>query len=174
MVRWLSRFFNYLDRYFIQRHNLHPLNDVGLLVFRGESTVCRVKGVAWHGVFVLCGTGSGGEGDWLHAQLRCWRCSWAGHVRHVHLPPCFSPLSSLPSPLFPAPCPVSTHNLLLLRAPDHVYTEIKRASKDSMLKLIESEREGEQIDRSLLKNVLAIFQEVRGWVGQPYVTGGIG
>lgn len=41
-----------------------------------------------------------------------------------------------------------------------------------MLKLIESEREGEQIDRSLLKNVLAIFQEVRGWVGQPYVTGG--
>ncbi|KAI3437587.1 hypothetical protein D9Q98_000040 [Chlorella vulgaris] len=77
MVRWLSRFFNYLDRYFIQRHNLHPLNDVGLLVFR-----------------------------------------------------------------------------------DHVYAEIKRASKDSMLKLIESEREGEQIDRSLLKNVLAIFQEV--------------
>ncbi len=36
MVRWLSRFFNYLDRYYIQRHNLHPLNDVGLLVFRGE------------------------------------------------------------------------------------------------------------------------------------------
>ncbi len=22
MVRWLSRFFNYLDRYYIQRHNL--------------------------------------------------------------------------------------------------------------------------------------------------------
>lgn len=36
MVRWLSRFFNYLDRYYIQRHNLHPLNDVGLLVFRGK------------------------------------------------------------------------------------------------------------------------------------------
>ncbi|EFN56087.1 hypothetical protein CHLNCDRAFT_22706 [Chlorella variabilis] len=77
MVRWLSRFFNYLDRYYIQRHNLHPLNDVGLLVFR-----------------------------------------------------------------------------------DHVYAEIKRASRDAMLKLVEAEREGEQIDRSLLKNVLAIFQEV--------------
>lgn len=37
MVRWLSRFFNYLDRYYIQRHNLHSLNDVGLLVFRGGS-----------------------------------------------------------------------------------------------------------------------------------------
>ena len=36
MVRWLSRFFNYLDRYYIQRHNLHSLNDVGLIVFRGE------------------------------------------------------------------------------------------------------------------------------------------
>lgn len=30
-----------------------------------------------------------------------------------------------------------------------------------MLKLVEAEREGEQIDRSLLKNVLGIFQEVR-------------
>jgi hypothetical protein len=37
MVRWLSRFFNYLDRYYIQRHNLHSLNDVGLLVFRGAA-----------------------------------------------------------------------------------------------------------------------------------------
>ena len=25
MVRWLSRFFNYLDRYYIQRHNLAQL-----------------------------------------------------------------------------------------------------------------------------------------------------
>mgnify|MGYP001810865638 CR=1 FL=1 len=31
-----------------------------------------------------------------------------------------------------------------------------------MLKLIEAEREGEQIDRSLLKNVLGIYQEVGG------------
>lgn len=46
MVRWLSRFFNYLDRYYIQRHNLHSLNDVGLLVFRGEgrAAVCGGRG----------------------------------------------------------------------------------------------------------------------------------
>ena len=34
MVRWLSRFFNYLDRYYIQRHNLAQLKDVGMLCFR--------------------------------------------------------------------------------------------------------------------------------------------
>ncbi|KAI3864099.1 hypothetical protein MKW98_031691, partial [Papaver atlanticum] len=34
MVRWLSRFFFYLDRYFIARRSLPPLNDVGLLCFR--------------------------------------------------------------------------------------------------------------------------------------------
>jgi Cullin family len=40
MVRWLSRFFNYLDRYYVLRHSLHPLKDVGLLCFRGRCTVC--------------------------------------------------------------------------------------------------------------------------------------
>ena len=45
--------------------------------------------------------------------------------------------------------------------PDHVYGEIKRAAKDAMLKLVEAEREGEQIDRSLLKNVLAIACGIR-------------
>ena len=73
MVRWLSRFFNYLDRctisscnlffctpkdcintylsvpafkvacvphrYYIPRHSLHSLKDVGLLRFRGEAQV---------------------------------------------------------------------------------------------------------------------------------------
>ena len=52
MVRWLSRFFNYLDRYYIQRHNLHPLNDVGLLVFRGE----------WMSGWGRQGGGEGGSG----------------------------------------------------------------------------------------------------------------
>ncbi|CAL5223551.1 g6084 [Coccomyxa viridis] len=77
MVRWLSRFFNYLDRYYITRHSLHSLNDVGLLRFR-----------------------------------------------------------------------------------DDVYTQVKQRAKDAMLVAIEQEREGEQIDRSLLKNVLGIFIEV--------------
>ncbi|KAG4942183.1 hypothetical protein JHK85_046829 [Glycine max] len=34
MVRWLSRFFHYLDRYFIARRSLPPLNEVGLTCFR--------------------------------------------------------------------------------------------------------------------------------------------
>lgn len=34
MVRWLSRFFNYLDRYFVTRRSLPVLNDVGLICFR--------------------------------------------------------------------------------------------------------------------------------------------
>lgn len=41
-----------------------------------------------------------------------------------------------------------------------MYSEIKQAARSAMLKLIEAEREGEQIDRSLLKNVLGIYQEV--------------
>lgn len=77
MVRWLSRFFNYLDRYYISRHSLHSLKDVGLLRFR-----------------------------------------------------------------------------------DEVYVEMKRKAKDAILELIEKEREGEQIERLLLKNVLDIFMVV--------------
>ncbi|KAK9839448.1 hypothetical protein WJX81_002626 [Elliptochloris bilobata] len=77
MVRWLSRFFNYLDRYYIQRHSLHSLQDVGLMRFR-----------------------------------------------------------------------------------DEVYVEMKKKAKDAILALVEMERDGEQIDRTLLKNVLGIFIEV--------------
>ncbi|XP_009401536.2 cullin-1-like [Musa acuminata AAA Group] len=77
MVRWLSRFFHYLDRYFIARRSLPPLNEVGLTCFR---------------------------------------------------------------------------NL--------VYQEIKGKVKDAVISLIEQEREGEQIDRALLKNVLDIFVEI--------------
>jgi len=39
MVRWLSRFFHYLDRYFIARRSLPPLNEVGLACFRNQ--VCH-------------------------------------------------------------------------------------------------------------------------------------
>jgi len=34
MVRWLSRFFNYLDRYYVQRHHYATLNQVGVGCFR--------------------------------------------------------------------------------------------------------------------------------------------
>ena len=77
MVRWLSRFFNYLDRYYIQRHNLHSLNDVGLMVFR-----------------------------------------------------------------------------------DSVYEDLKKKAREAVLKQVESERDGEQVDFGLLRDVLAIYQEV--------------
>ena len=77
MVRWLSRFFNYLDRYYIQRHNLAKLKDVGMLCFR-----------------------------------------------------------------------------------DLVYAESRAAVTDAVLTLVERERDGEQIDRALAKDVLGIFVEM--------------
>jgi len=43
---------------------------------------------------------------------------------------------------------------------DEVYSEMKRKARDAILQLIELEREGEQIDRTLLKNILGIFIEV--------------
>jgi cullin 1 len=77
MVRWLSRFFHYLDRYFISRRSLPALREVGLSCFR-----------------------------------------------------------------------------------DLVYQEIKGKVKSAVISLIDHEREGEQIDRALLKNVLDIFVEI--------------
>jgi cullin 1 len=77
MVRWLSRFFHYLDRYFIARRSLPPLNEVGLTCFR-----------------------------------------------------------------------------------DLVYQELNSKVRDAVISLIDQEREGEQIDRALLKNVLDIFVEI--------------
>ncbi|RZC80851.1 hypothetical protein C5167_043421 [Papaver somniferum] len=77
MVRWLSRFFHYLDRYFIARRSLPALNEVGLTCFR-----------------------------------------------------------------------------------DLVYREINGKVRDAVISLIDQEREGEQIDRALLKNVLDIFVEI--------------
>ena len=77
MVRWLSRFFNYLDRYYIQRHNLAALKDVGALCFR-----------------------------------------------------------------------------------DLVYAKLKNTAKDAILALVDKERDGEQIDRALVKNALGIFVEM--------------
>ncbi|XP_073307786.1 cullin-1-like [Primulina huaijiensis] len=77
MVRWLSRFFYYLDRYFIARRSLPALKEVGLTCFR-----------------------------------------------------------------------------------DMVYLEVNGKVRDAVISLIDQEREGEQIDRALLKNVLDIFVEI--------------
>ncbi|RYR70360.1 hypothetical protein Ahy_A03g016859 isoform A [Arachis hypogaea] len=77
MVRWLSRFFHYLDQYFIAGRYLPPLNAVGLTCFR-------------------------------------------------HL----------------------------------VYMEVRDNARKAVITRIDKEREGEQIDRSLLKNVVDIFVEM--------------
>nr|UWK23375.1 cullin 1 [Prunus dulcis] len=77
MVRWLSRFFHYLDRYFIARRSLPALNEVGLTCFR-----------------------------------------------------------------------------------DLVYREVNANARVAVIGLIDKEREGEQIDRALLKNVIDIFVEI--------------
>lgn len=77
MVRWLSRFFNYIDRYYVIRHSLLDLHDVGIQCFR-----------------------------------------------------------------------------------DLVYSELKATVKDAVVDLINREREGEVIDRILLKNVVQIFVDI--------------
>ncbi|CAN0841873.1 CUL1 [Linum grandiflorum] len=77
MVRWLSRFFHYLDRYFIARRSLPALKEVGLTCFR-----------------------------------------------------------------------------------DLVYKEVNVKARNAVIALIDKEREGDQIDRALLKNVLDIFVEI--------------
>ncbi|CAI9100061.1 OLC1v1036983C1 [Oldenlandia corymbosa var. corymbosa] len=77
MVRWLSRFFHYLDRYFIARLALPPLNEVGVTCFKSK-----------------------------------------------------------------------------------VFEELKRKATGAVIALIQQERDGDQIDRSLLKNVLDLFVEI--------------
>jgi cullin 1 len=41
-----------------------------------------------------------------------------------------------------------------------VYSEVKRNARAALLRQIERERDGDMIDRSLLKNILDIFIEV--------------
>jgi cullin 1 len=77
MVRWMSRFFNYLDRYYIARHSYASLKDVGMTCFR-----------------------------------------------------------------------------------DRVYKTLAGAMKDATLTLIDKEREGEQIDRALVKSIVSIFVQM--------------
>ncbi|KAK7379173.1 hypothetical protein VNO80_04626 [Phaseolus coccineus] len=77
MVRWLSRFFHYLDRFFVAQHSLPGVRAVGLTCFR-----------------------------------------------------------------------------------DSVYMAIRANARKALIALIDKEREGEQIDRSLLKNAIDVFVEI--------------
>lgn len=62
--------------------------------------------------------------------------------------------------MLPHACSAVTHTHNAQHT-DHVYVEVKKRAKDAVLKLIEREREGELIDRTLVKNILDIFIEVR-------------
>lgn len=46
---------------------------------------------------------------------------------------------------------------------DLVYKDINMKTCASLLKLVEREREGELVDRALIKNILGIFIEVSEW-----------
>lgn len=105
-------------RYYITRHSLHSLNDVGLIRFRGARTSSA------HAVHHL-------------GRTRMLRACDVGTASSE-----------------------ATRGFCRARA-DDVYMEVKRKAKDAILAAIESERDGEQIDRSLLKNVLGIFIEAR-------------
>jgi hypothetical protein len=61
MVRWLSRFFNYLDRDFIPRKSLPALSEVGLMCFR--DLVCSSQ--PYHGWLLTL--------VWL-SPLTLWTC----------------------------------------------------------------------------------------------------
>ena len=60
MVRWLSRFFNYLDRYYISRYALAPLKDVGMLGFR-DLVYVELKGAIKDGMLAMVDRERGGE-----------------------------------------------------------------------------------------------------------------
>jgi cullin 1 len=52
MVRWLSRFCNYLDRYYVMRHGLSNLRDVGLMSFR-DNVFSNMKERAKQAVLIM-------------------------------------------------------------------------------------------------------------------------
>jgi len=49
------------------------------------------------------------------------------------------------------------HPACIATRADQVYVEMKRKARDAVLAMVEREREGEQIDRALLKNVRTNF-----------------
>lgn len=54
---------------------------------------------------------------------------------------------------------------------DQVYSDTKRNTRQALLKQIEKERDGELIDRALLRNILDIFIEVCERGGELLVCG---
>ncbi|KAG8389452.1 hypothetical protein BUALT_Bualt02G0230900 [Buddleja alternifolia] len=104
MVRWLSRFFHYLDRYFIARRSLPPLKEVGLVCFR-DLVYQEFKVNARDAVIT---------------QARHF-LFWCAYFSCIDVVPRFI--------------------LIVLRQ-------------------IDQEREGQLIDRALLKNVVDIFVEI--------------
>lgn len=105
MVRWLSRFFDYLDRYFIVRRSLPPLQDVGMTCFR----------------------------DLVYKEL---------HSRAKDVV-------------------IELVSRRVCHAINYIYIYIFRPghSPRFVSRQIHEEREGGQIDRALLKNVLDIYVE---------------
>ncbi len=51
------------------------------------------------------------------------------------------------------------------RCADLVYVEIKKPGREAVLLLVEREREGELVDRALIKNILGIYIELGEDVG---------
>jgi hypothetical protein len=148
----------------VLRHSLPNLKDVGLTCFRGgehasmlgalhlppRSTSVFSRPAHWRSM-PCCWPWSALEA--LHAAVR--------HPTSPHVPPRLrtwvspdrlSPTCTHPPPPF---CPT------LDPPADSVYQAITKKAKDAVLKLIEREREGELIDRALVKNILGIFIEVR-------------
>lgn len=70
MVRWLSRFFHYLDRYFIARRTIPGLKEVGLISFRELVTLLTISRLIQDSlrlhVFLLNVT------HWLHKIESAW------------------------------------------------------------------------------------------------------
>lgn len=60
MVRWMSRFFGYLDRYYIGRHSYPTLDDVGSMCFR-DLVYANVKGDVKNAIIKLMHAERDGE-----------------------------------------------------------------------------------------------------------------
>ncbi|KAA3456154.1 cullin-1-like [Gossypium australe] len=154
MVRWLSRFFHYLDRYFIARRSLPPLNEVGLTCFRELSNIgilyARNKKPDQISRFT-----------WLKQELVIdveLVNKWLNNKKIGKKPDRTKNIK--PTAVEPIePTELGTGGLISSIS-GLVYQELNAKVRDAVISLIDQEREGEQIDRALLKNVLYIFVEI--------------
>ncbi|CAH1441524.1 unnamed protein product [Lactuca virosa] len=92
---------------------------------------------------------SGSSGNWLFKNKEHGKASAATSLQH-YLDRYFIARRSLPA--------LSEVGLTCFR--ESVYEEAKGKAKDAVIALIDQEREGEQIDRALLKNVIGIYVEI--------------